>query len=85
MLLPAGALKLIGENGLKIMMQVYFLQGIAIIAFLFKKKQVPQVIRWPLYTLLALVFNIFVVGLGFFDMWLNIRKLGADTGNSNEP
>ena len=77
LLFPVAALKLIGINGLMIVLQVYFFQGIAIVAFFFEKKRVPQVIRWGLYILLTLqpFVLLIVIGLGFFDMWLNVRKL----------
>jgi uncharacterized protein YybS (DUF2232 family) len=82
LLIPAAGLKLIGINGLMVVMQIYFFQGIAIVAFFFEKKRVPLVIRWGLYTLMSLqvFFLLMVIGLGFFDIWLNLRKLGADNG-----
>lgn len=85
LLLPVVGLKLIGLNGLMIFMQVYFFQGVAIVAFFFEKKQVPQVLRWGLYILMTLQIYVLVmvIGLGFFDMWLNVRKIGAD--NNIEP
>jgi uncharacterized protein YybS (DUF2232 family) len=60
-----------------IVMQVYFFQGIAIVAFFFNKKRVPRAIRWGLYTLMTLqpLVLLMVICLGFFDMWLNVRRL----------
>lgn len=78
LLVPADALKLVGINGLMVVLQVYFFQGIAIVAFFFEKKRVPRAIRWGLYALMTLQIYVLlmVIALGFFDMWLNVRKLG---------
>jgi len=80
--LPNAAVKIIGLNGLLILMSVYFFQGIAIVSFYFNKKQFPRVVRIFLYTLIAIqqLVLLAVIGLGFFDMWFNFRKLGKQTG-----
>ena len=85
LLLPASGLKMIGFNGLFILLTVYFFQGIAIIAYYFEQKNVPRLFRILLYTLIALqqFLLLIVVGLGFFDTWLNFRKIEAP-GNSSE-
>jgi uncharacterized protein YybS (DUF2232 family) len=79
LMIPDQALKLIGLNGLLILMTIYFFQGIAIISFFFNKKRFPRMLRVILYSLIALqqVILLVVVALGFFDIWLNFRKLGA--------
>jgi uncharacterized protein YybS (DUF2232 family) len=77
LMMPASGLKFIGLNGLMVLMQVYFFQGIAIVAFFFEKKRMPVLLRWFLYTLIT--FQIFllvlVIAVGLFDMWLDVRKL----------
>ncbi len=80
--LPNASIKIIGLNGLLILMSVYFFQGIAIVSYYFKKKQFPRVIRIFLYTLIAVqqLVLLAVIGLGFFDMWFNFRKLGKQAG-----
>jgi len=82
-LLPNNALKLVGLNGLLILMTIYFFQGIAIVSFYVEKKQVPRVFRFLLYSLIALqqVVLLLVIGLGFFDIWLNVRKLEITKNN----
>jgi len=79
--LPSKALNTIGQNGLLILMTVYFFQGIAIVSFYFEKKRFPRFIRFFLYTLIALQHLILlaVIGLGFFDMWVNFRRSGKPT------
>ena len=76
--LPNAAIRVIGINGLLILMTVYFFQGIAIVSFYFDKKQLPRFVRVFLYTLIALqqLILLVVIGLGFFDLWVNFRRLG---------
>jgi uncharacterized protein YybS (DUF2232 family) len=80
LLIPDPGLKIIGLNGLVVMVQIYFFQGIGIVSFYFEKKQMPAVMRGALFALI--MFQIYllliVIGLGFFDMWLNIRRLNAN-------
>ena len=77
LMIPDLTIKIFGLNGFIILMTVYFLGGIAIVSYYFEKKQVPLGFRFFLYSLIALwqVLMFFVIGLGFFDMWLNFRKL----------
>lgn len=77
LLIPNTSLKLLGTNGLLILMTIYFFQGIAIVSFFFNKKRFPRFLRIILYTLIALqqILLLIVIGLGFFDVWLNFRKL----------
>jgi len=77
LMLPYKPLKIIGLNGMLILMTIYFFQGIAIVSFYFEKKQFPRMLRIFLYGLIALqqVVLLIIIGLGVFDMWLNFRKL----------
>ncbi len=79
LLLPAAALKIIGINGLIVLMAVYFFQGIAIVSFFFEKKKFPAGVRFILYSLIGLqqFLLLLVIGLGFFDMWVDFRKLAS--------
>ncbi len=79
--LPVTTINTIGQNGLLILMTVYFFQGIAIVSFYFEKKRFPRFIRLFLYTLIAVQHLILlaVIGLGFFDMWVNFRRSGKPT------
>ena len=80
--LPNTAIKVIGLNGLLILMTVYFFQGIAIVSFYFDKKRLPRFVRVFLYTLIALqqLILLAVIGLGFFDLWVNFRRSGKQPG-----
>lgn len=79
LLLPVRSIKIIGMNGVIVLMAIYFFQGIAIVSFFFEKKQLPVPIRFILYSLIALqqFLLLLVIGFGFFDIWLNFRKLEA--------
>jgi len=80
--LPPTALKIIGLNGLLILLTVYFFQGIAIVSFYFDKKRLPRFVRVFLYTLIGLqqLILLAVIGLGFFDLWINFRRSGKQSG-----
>jgi uncharacterized protein YybS (DUF2232 family) len=75
--LPVGPVKYVGINCLIVLMLIYFFQGIAVISFYFQKKKSPTFLKVFCYGLIAvqIYFLILVVGLGFFDHWINFRKL----------
>ena len=77
LILPHKALKIIGLNIILVLMTIYFFQGIAIVSFYFEKKQFSRMLRFLLYSLIAIqqIVLLVVIGLGIFDMWLNFRKL----------
>jgi uncharacterized protein YybS (DUF2232 family) len=84
MFLPHTGVRLIGVNGLLVLLTIYFIQGIAIVSFYFEKKNLPRVVRVFLYTMIAFqqLLLLIVIGIGLFDMWINFRKI--DT-NKREP
>lgn len=77
--LPMEAPKYVSINCLIVLMLVYFFQGIAVVSFFFQTKRSPTALRMFCYSLIAvqLYFLILVIGLGFFDNWINFRKLGT--------
>lgn len=81
MVIPDTGFKLVGLNGLIVLLQIYFFQGIAIVSFYFDKKKLPRALRWFLFSFIALQIYVlvFVIGLGVFDMWLDFRKLKQPT------
>ena len=83
LILPYTAFKIIGLNGLLILMTIYFFHGMAIVSFYFERKQFPRILRFFLYSLIALqqVVLLIVIGLGIFDMWLNFRKIELKEDN----
>jgi uncharacterized protein YybS (DUF2232 family) len=81
LMVPDRFLKISGLNGLIILMTVYFFGGIAVISFYFEKKRFPPALRIFLYSLIALqvVLQFLVIALGFFDLWLDFRKIKSET------
>ena len=80
LLIPSNWIKLAGINSLLVLMTIYFFQGIAIISYYFEKKRFPRILRIFLYALIALqqFLLLIIIGLGFFDIWLNFRRLPVD-------
>jgi uncharacterized protein YybS (DUF2232 family) len=78
LLVPSLVAKTVGLNGLVVLMVVYFFQGMAIIAYFFRKKRIPRIARIVLYALIALqqIVMLGVIVVGFFDTWFNFRKIG---------
>jgi len=84
LLFPSKSLKMIGLNGLIILMGVYFLAGIAVVSFFFEKKGFPRFLRLILYGFIFMqqLVCLLVIGLGFFDTWINFRKMGTPPAKS---
>ncbi len=85
-LMPNQGLRLLGINGLIIMMMIYFFQGIAIVSFYFEKKQFPKLLRGVLYGLIALqqLVLLLVIAAGFLDMWIDFRRMKKGAENQDE-
>jgi hypothetical protein len=66
----------IGLNLLAAVVQVYFFQGMGIVACFMNEQKWPAVIRWPLYILILIQIYIMIIiaGLGLFDTWFDFRK-----------
>lgn len=81
LLLPSSGLKIVGMNGLIVFLTIYFFQGIAVVSFFFDKKHFSRIARILLYGLIVLqqLLLIVVIGLGFFDTWIDFRKLDKNT------
>lgn len=79
LMIPAGPVKIFGINCLIVLMLVYFFQGIAVVSYFFQKKNTPMAIKGFCYFLIAVQVYvlILVIGLGFFDNWIDFRKLAA--------
>ena len=87
MLLPATGIRLIGVNGLLVLLTIYFIQGIAIVSFYFEKKKLPRTIRIILYMMIAFqqLFLLVIICIGLFDIWINFRKIDTNKGEPNLP
>lgn len=77
LMIPEKGIKLSAINLLIILMTAYFFQGIAIVSFFFEKKDIPILLRIILYGFIGMQILLFwlIIAMGFFDMWLDFRKL----------
>lgn len=66
-----------GLNILIVVLFTYFLQGLAIIEFYFKTRQVPRLLRFMFYFLLMIqqYLVVLVSAAGLFDLWVDFRRL----------
>jgi uncharacterized protein YybS (DUF2232 family) len=72
-------------NFLMLCLFVYFLQGIAIIEFFFKRKNAPLYLRFLVYFLIMIqqYLMFFVIAAGIFDLWIDFRKRPTPTKDLN--
>ncbi|MDI6687856.1 MAG: YybS family protein, partial [Desulfobacterales bacterium] len=54
LILPDRGIRMIGLNGLIILMAIYFFQGVAIVSFFFEKKRFSSILKFFLYSLIAI-------------------------------
>jgi len=78
LLLPTGDLKLAAINLLIVTGTIYFLQGVAIVAFYLERWKLPVYVRGFVYAVLLLqqFASMVTAVLGLFDVWFDFRKLG---------
>lgn len=71
------SLRVAGLNGLVVLLGLYFLQGLSIAAFLFRRFQLPRFLATLSVILLVFqpFFTLLVAGLGLFDVWFAFRRL----------
>ncbi len=76
-ILPVGDLRLTGINVVVVMGTLYFLQGLAIVAFFFERWKMPFFIKGFVYAVLFLqqFASMVIAALGLFDVWFDFRKL----------
>jgi uncharacterized protein YybS (DUF2232 family) len=55
---------------------IYFLQGLAILSFFFKSKNIPPFLRYLFYFFIAIqqILMIPIATAGFLDIWIDFRK-----------
>ncbi len=75
-LLPLPGIQIVSLNSILILGLVYGLQGLAVLAFLLHKWEVPVVFQVFVFSLILLQTYsvIFLALLGLVDIWLNIRR-----------
>lgn len=69
--------RLVGLNGLIMLLGLYFLQGLSIAVFLFRRFQLPRVLAAlsVIVLLLQPFFTLLVAGVGLFDVWCAFRRV----------
>lgn len=80
--LPLGAaLRAVAVNLVFACTAFYFFHGLAIVAYYFHHKKVPMFFRVLGYLLIVFeqVLTVLVIGLGFFDLWGDFRRLKRRT------
>jgi uncharacterized protein YybS (DUF2232 family) len=77
LLIPHPAAHVVGGNALGVIAVCYAFQGWAVVACIFKAKQVHGAIRAAFYALLVLwpVLTLFLVLAGVFDTWTDLRRV----------
>jgi uncharacterized protein YybS (DUF2232 family) len=76
MIVPEEIATIIGLNTLIVLLFLYLLQGISIVQFFFKKKNIPRYLRALFYALIVLYqyLLVFISAIGLFDIWVDFRK-----------
>ena len=77
MVLADGLWFWVGANLVAVLGLLYFFQGLAVLSFWLRKKNVPVFLRAGIYVFLALEFFLVVIvaAAGLFDLWFNLRRL----------
>lgn len=77
MLLTDGLWFWTGANLVAVLGLLYFFQGLAVLSFWLREKNVPVFLRAGIYVFLALEFFlvVLVATAGLFDLWFNLRRL----------
>lgn len=71
-------LKLFAFNAFIVFGLIYFLQGLAILAFYNQRWSLPPIVRLVFYLLFFIFFqpfSIILLAVGFFDSWFDFRKI----------
>jgi len=76
LLLPVQAMQDIALNVLTVLLPLYFVHGVAIMAFYFRKKAFSLLARVFAYTIMLVInpLPLMVTALGVFDLWFDFRK-----------
>lgn len=84
-LIPVEWMKFLGLNLLIVCLFVYLLQGLSIISFIFKTKNIHRLFRIPCYFLIFAqqYIILFVIAVGVVDLWVDFRKFIKPIPSSN--
>lgn len=81
LLIDFAIMQQIAMNVLTVLLPLYFLQGVAIMTFFFRKKAFSTLSRVFGYVLILVInpLPLLVTAIGVFDMWFDFRKPRAKT------
>lgn len=84
MIVPQEALQIAGLNVLIVVLFLYLLQGLSIVQFFFRQKNIPRYLRALFYALIVLYqyLLVFVSALGLFDIWVDFRKMNRPASDT---
>jgi uncharacterized protein YybS (DUF2232 family) len=84
MIVPEEALQVAGLNVLIVVLFLYLLQGLSIVQFFFRQKNIPRYLRALFYALIVLYqyLLVFVSALGLFDLWVDFRKMNRPASDT---
>jgi uncharacterized protein YybS (DUF2232 family) len=84
LLIPDVGVYYVGLNLLLLCLFVYLLQGLAIVSYFFRSRNIPIILRSIFYALLIFqqIIILLVIALGLFDLWLDFRKFNTTMNGS---
>ena len=84
MILPDETVQIAGLNVLIVVLFLYLLQGLAIVQFFFRQKNIPRYLRAMFYALIILYqyLLVFVSAIGLFDIWVDFRKMNRPASDT---
>ena len=84
MIVPEEATQVAGLNVLIVALFLYLLQGLSIVQFFFRQKNIPRYLRALFYALIVLYqyLLVFVSAVGLFDIWVDFRKMNRPASDT---
>ncbi len=79
LVVPEELVRVIGLNALIVLLFLYLLQGLSIVQFFFRTKNIPRTLRALFYALIILYQYLLVLisAIGLFDIWVDFRKINS--------
>lgn len=84
MIVPEEIAQIIGLNGMMILLFLYLLQGLSIVQFFCRKKNIPRYLRALFYALIVIYqyLLVFISAIGLFDIWVDFRKMNRPANDT---
>jgi uncharacterized protein YybS (DUF2232 family) len=67
-----------------ILLFLYLLQGLSIVQFFCRKKNIPRYLRALFYALIVIYqyLLVFISAIGLFDIWVDFRKMNRPANDT---